>query len=67
MFCVIHSGYNTIGKGTTIAAAVENWSDDAGVSVDDEIFQEFIFIEGEEIKVQRIISYEKVAQHEQEC
>jgi len=63
MFCVMHPNYEAIGKGPTIGAAIENWSEETHVDVDDEIFPEFTFVEGEEIKVKRIISYEKVPDH----
>lgn len=67
MFCVVHPNYTTIGKGKTIDLALADWTKGTDVDVDDELFAEFTFVEGEEVKVQRVISYEKVPDHAEKC
>jgi hypothetical protein len=60
MFCVVHPNHVPIGKGDTIQDAIDNWSSLSHIDVDDELFDEFIFLEGKEVKVKREISYKVV-------
>lgn len=59
MFLAIHPRYEAIGKGSTIELAIANWTEQTNRNVDDEMFEELTFIEGEEVEVERVISYKK--------
>lgn len=62
MFIVIHGNYYSMGRGPTIQAAIDDWQQLNRVDVDDDIFEDLVFVEGKEIEVMRTTSYEKTGE-----